>query len=168
MCALFHFPFPVHWHVEEMGYGLVEPVGTLLSLARKSPTSAPIFPVHAAPLLCRHLIPCAEARAASTSGCLCLKQCHIVPRRWLLSQDGGHTLIGRGEADAQPGNSTGRLGDDFRASPRVSRIHSQSRFFGKIEINSSPTTPNLPALGKIDLNARIHRANLKVEGRGEE
>ena len=30
-----------------------------------------------------------------------------------FSQGGGHTPIGRGEANAQPGNSTGRLGDDF-------------------------------------------------------
>jgi hypothetical protein len=110
------FPPPCQLAHGEMGYGLVEPVGAqlqLVSFARKSPMSVPIFFVCAAPLSCLHLIPCAQAHAASASGHLCLKQHQIAPRRWLLSQGGGHTLIGCGKADTQPGNSTGRLGDDF-------------------------------------------------------
>lgn len=108
------FPMPCQLACGEVGYGLVEPVGAriqLVSFAHKSPTFAPIF--RACSSSYPHLIPCAQARAVSASGHLCLKQHQIVPRQCLLSQGGCHTPIGRGEADDQPENYTGFLGDGF-------------------------------------------------------
>jgi hypothetical protein len=71
------FPPPCQLARGEMGYGLVEPVGVrlqLVSFARKSPMPAPIFYFFCTQLLlCPHLIPCAQARAASASGRLRLK-----------------------------------------------------------------------------------------------
>jgi hypothetical protein len=64
----------------------------------------------------------------------------------------------------------------LRASPRVPKKVSQSRNFGKIKKNQSPTTPNpllnLLALGKNHPHARkvmraYRRPNLEVEGRGK-
>lgn len=108
------FPCPVNWRMERWVMVLVEPVGAriqLVSFAHKSPTFAPIF--RACSSSYPHLIPCAQARAVSASGHLCLKQHQIVPRQCLLSQGGCHTPIGRGEADDQPENYTGCLGDGF-------------------------------------------------------
>jgi hypothetical protein len=66
---------------------------------------------------------------------------------------------------------------DKRASPRVSKTHSQSYFLARLFTKSLQklliSTTNLSALGKIDPIAqkytRIYQStNLEVEGRGEE
>jgi hypothetical protein len=111
------FPCPVNWRMERwvMALWSLWVRGSSWSPSHTNLPHLRPFSVHAAPLLCPHLIPCARARAVFASGHLCLKQHQIVPRQFLLSQGGCHTPIGRGEADDQRENYTGCLGDDFMA-----------------------------------------------------
>ena len=118
-----------------MADGLAEPAGLRFAagVQRHFPVKGPIFCSSAPVKLPRsqpcprhfsradpifrlpRLVPGFHARAASALGCSDLEPRQIPPRRRIPAQGGRHSLLSRGEADAQPGNSPGQLGDNLKS-----------------------------------------------------